>query len=268
MADLPDDAPVREASDVARHLPSEYKNEEVAVARDALVASLTAAAIYYQDRSKYAAAQSDIATATERYLIALAADRGIYKADSESDDEFRERVLAIPDLVSPNAIMAAVNAVLSAHTDVQAQYFESIQDRAYLRTVASPGCATILGGSPSYASRLYPEDEAANGGARPQSSPGGARLFNDRIGRFFLLRVPDLSPLDSQIPALYPGGGATPEDVGIGRIFLGTGIAAPPLFLRNDSATAVDVYRAIASAVDSIRGHSIRWRMISDSSLN
>lgn len=260
--------PINDAADVLALMPAVYRKPDIAAVRDALVAAAVALSVAYQDASAYAAAQSDLATAAGLYLEALAADRELYRKPKETIEEFRQRVLAIPDLVTPAAIISVVNAILAPHTTAKAQLCESIADRMYLRrNAASPGaCASFPGADPSYFTRLYEVDKDVNGGVfRPQSSPGGAIPFRNHVGRLFLLRVPDISPRDRNINGLWPavnGSPTTPGKAFVGRTQPGK------LFTSLASATALDVYRAISTAVDAIRAHSIRWIMLSDSSLN
>lgn len=254
--------------------PVEYKREETAPARDAIVAAQAEMAERYEESSAYAADQANVARAKGRYLDGLGEDRDVHRSGNEKDGSYQARVLGVPDVVTPLAIVNAVNAVLAPYTTVKAQYLESVQDRAYLRFVPplhdapldgphGEGCA-ILGRSPNYASRLYPEDAAANGAARVQCSPGGAWLFGDRVGRYFVLRVPDLSPIDTAIPAMYfPTVRNLPN-----RMFLRTTGSDPPKsFLYKNSTTALEVYGAIVSALEAIIGHSVRWKMVSDPKL-
>lgn len=231
--------------------------------------------------SSYAADQSNIARATGRYLDGLGEDRDVHRSGDEKDESYRQRVLAVPDVVTPLAIMKAVNAVLAPYTSIKSQYLESIQDRAYLRFSVPPmdsgdpdpgNCCAIINDTPNYPARLYPEDEAVNGAARVQCSPGGMWLFGDRIGRYFVLRVPDLSPLDDNVPAMYFENSFAPGDPVAAalpnRLFLRTTGSDPPKsFLYKNSKPALDVYGAVISAVQAIIGHSIRWKMISDTTL-
>lgn len=263
--------------DVLAVYPAEYKQEPEAPVRDALVGAQAALFTKYKKTSQYAADQANVARATRRYLDGQGEDRDVHRSGNEGDGPYRARVLAVPEVVTPLAIVAAVNAVLAPYTTIKAQYLESIQDRAYLRfhppseldDPVGRGCA-ILEHSPNYASRLYPEDEAVNGAARVQCSPGGAWLFGDRVGRYFVLRVPDLSPLDTVIPAMYFPMPGEPENLGglSRRMFLRTTGSDPPKsFLYKKSTTALDVYGAIVSAVEAVIGHSVRWKMISDPKL-
>lgn len=264
--------PVETTDDVLSVWPAEYKQETVAPVRDAVVASQTAMFLRSQEDSQYAADQANVARATRRYLDGHGEDRDIARSNKETDVAYRARVLAVPEIVTPLAILDAVNAILGQYTPIKAQYLESIHDRAYLRfqphedTGGGPvgESAALIGATPHYPARLYPEDEAANGAARVQCSPGGMWIFSDHVGRYFVLRVPDLSGLDTTVPSIYFSSAPATAP---GRFFVGNGSSPSPSYIYASDVSALGVYGALVSAVDAIVGHSIRWKMISDPKL-
>lgn len=198
--------PVVTTADVLAVLPAFLKPGDPAAVRDGMIAALTAIIVAYQSASGFSSANSDVLRAKGIYLDGLGKDRKVFRAPSELDPSYRARILGIPSMVTPAALVAGVNAILAPFTTVQCQYFESGMDRWYARTKSATtgfhsfvwSRATI--GSrrcPYYLDRLYQDDAAANGGAfRPNSAPGGARVFSDRIGRFLCFRIPDLSALN------------------------------------------------------------------------
>lgn len=259
-------------ADVAAVLPVEYLEQEKAPVRDALIHAHATQQIAYQQKSDYAAQQSDIGRATGRYLAALAKDRGFTKQNNESDDDLRARALAVPDVVTPSAIVAAVNDILASVGAGECQYLESIADRFYVNATGGTGnYAGLVGATPISPDRLYPED-FANGyvtAERPNSSPGGAWAFSDEVGRYFVLRVPDLVALDTTIPTPWQAAStAAQRPLGTGSIFARTsGGVANQSFVYQGITTAVDTYGRIADTVNALVGHSIRWMMISDARL-
>jgi hypothetical protein len=262
--------PVSSDADVLQLLPHEYREEETAPVRDALVHAHATQQEFYQEKADYAAAQSDIGRATGRYLQALGADRGFRKQDNESNDEFRSRTLAVPDLVTPGAIVDAVNAILAEVGAGECEYLESIADRLYVNETGGTGiCAGVVGATPINPTRLYPEDEAVNGAARPNASPGAAWTFDDHVGRFFVLRVPNLASLDSALPTPWSSSSTAPNrSIGRGSLFLRTSVGlANHGYLYANASTALDTYKRICDTVAAIVGHSIRWMMISDTTL-
>jgi hypothetical protein len=265
--------PVTSADDVRAVLPAFLLPDDPAPVRDAILAALTQILLTYQARSAYAAAQSDILRAVGRGLAEACAERGVYKQTGETDDALRARALTVPSLVTPAAILAAANTVLAPYTKVLPQYSEAAQDRWFVGGVAPRAWHSFLfkkattSLSPFYPDRLYPEDASVNGGyVRPQSSQGASRVYSDTVGRYFLLRVPDLSPLDASLAATYArasSGVAVPN-----RMFVGRGMSATnTTYLRKIGASAVGAYQSVVNAIDRIKGSSIRWLLLVDPKL-
>ncbi len=260
--------PVVDESYVLAVLPAFLRPDDPQPVRDAIVAAITAILLRYQDRAAFAADQSDILHAVGAALAEACAEIGVYKTEGESDDTLRARALTSPSLVTPEAILAAVNAILAPVTSILSQLSEAFQDRWYVGSDAARTWsshiykADSIPVSPYYLERLYPGDAAENGGyVRPQSAPGAARIYSDTIGRYFLLRVPDLSLLDSAGSFVF----ADPSTEGW---FVGTGAFLPrAAFLRRLGATSAAIYTAIVNAVDRIKGSSIRWQLLVDPQL-
>jgi hypothetical protein len=236
--------------------------------RDALAAALVEILARYRQLSAYAAAQCDITRATGIYLESLCAERGVYKQDGESDDALRARGLTTPDLVTPEAILAAANTILALYTTVRAQYAESALDRWFVHD-GTASWHSFVGAQPQYFARLYPADAAANGGfVRPNSEIGGAWAFADQVGRFFVLRVPVLTGL-GDAHAFVAGDLSAPAD---GRSFAadGSNVSGAEssgklgMFVYASPSTALAAYQAIVNAVSRIKGQSIRWALVAD----
>lgn len=258
---------VRDADDVLAVYPREYRTETHPVL-DALAESHAAMHLAHQEASDYAAAQSDLLRATGAYLDGLVQDRAARRAEGESDEDCRSRVIAWQDTVTPAAILATVNAILAPYTTGQAQLCESILDRWFVGDGTETWCApvsdglTILG--PSYPDRLYQDDAALNGGVyRPQSDPCEPLIFSDDDGREFLLRIPELNDVNG--PTAYGYDDAETADVGM---FVDDGTAIVEMtFASPDYPLADETYRAVVAAVNRIKGHGIRWILVVDSRL-
>jgi hypothetical protein len=251
-------------------LPAFVRRSDSAPVRDALFAALTEILLRYQELSGYAAAQCDIARATGPYLDGLCEDRGIFRQLGERDDALRARALTTPDLVTPAAIVAAANAILARHTPIQAQYAESILDRWYVQN-GSARWHSFVGANPQYRVRLYPEDASANGGfVRPNSRIGGAWAFADRVGRYFVLRVPVLTGLGAAhgfvLAQPWPNSQASPGAFVADGTNQGGTEAKGRIgwWVYRDATSALSVYQAIANAVGRIRAHSVRWALYAD----
>jgi hypothetical protein len=245
------DLPVVSRDDVLAVLPAFVRKADSAPVRDALFAALHWILLKYQERAGYAATQCDIARATGIYLEGLCEDRGVYRQPGETDHALRARALTTPDLVTPEAILAAANAILGPHTRIKAQLAESLLDRWFVHD-GSAKWHSFVGANPQYLVRLYPDDAVANDGfVRPGSRIGGAWAFSDRIGRYFVLRVPVLGGGHAFVPRAHVFGGGHRAG----------------LFLFKNAAEALGVYGAIVNAVERIKAHSIRWALVADPSL-
>jgi hypothetical protein len=252
-------------ADVLAVLPAFVRRSDSAPVRDALASALVHVLRAYRKLSGYAAQQCDITRATGIYLESLCAEHGIFKQGGETDDQLRVRALTTPDLVTPAAILAAANTVLALYTAGRAQYAESAQDRWFVHD-GTAGWHSFIGAQPQYFARLYPADAAANGGfVRPSSEIGGAWVFGDACGRFFVLRVPVLTGL-ADAHAFVAADQTAPPDA---RSFVGDGSskASAAMFVYVSPSTALAAYQAIANAVNRIRAHSVRWMLLADPKL-
>lgn len=267
------DIVVRDAVDVLSVLPEEYLTDSHP-ALDALAAGLLGMLVEHQARADYAAAQGDVTRATDEYLDGLAGDRGSHRASGETNSAYRERTTAWKEIATPEAIVGVVNGILEGVTTREAQVFESVLDRWYVTdgtdgSGGAPAFFSFVGDGlaemcPNYPDRLYEDDEAANGGyVRPQSSPGGALAFADGFGRMFVVRVPQLNDVDA--PRVYGADGTTPDEP---SMFVATTASAAGLaFMSNDYLTADETYQAIVDAVQRIKGHGVRFKLLVDRKL-
>lgn len=267
------DVVARDEDDLLTCLPAEYRTDDSHPVLDALLAGLLGMLAEYQLRADYAAGQADITRATDVYLDGLAGDRDSHRAAGEMDRAYRARSIEWKEVVTPSAILAAVNAILAPLTTSQAQFYESILDRWYVTdgTDGSGGDAaynSFVGDGlseicPRYPDRLYEDDEAGNDGfLRPQSSPGGAVVFDDSYGRMFVLRVPELNDVDA--PRVFASDGTPADEPGM---YVTDGSGAGLAFVSNDFLTADETYQALVDAVQRIKAHGIRFMLLVDRKL-
>ena len=266
---------VRDLGDVLAVLPAEYDTDDHPVL-DALAKGLLAMLREHGRRADYAAAQADVTRATDIYLDGLGNDRTSPRAAGEPDYEYRLRTCAWKEIATPTAIIATANAILAPHTTAQPQLFESILDRWYVHDGTDgdggPAAYTAFVGdglsnvAPSYPDRLYRDDIAANEGfVRPQSSPGGAIVFEDGNGRMFVLRIPELNDTDSPRSFAFADGATDSEG-----FFVSDGTGGPSeglAFVSNNYRTADETYQAIANSVQQIKGHGVRFLLLVDRKL-
>lgn len=275
------DLPVVDETDVLNAFPKFFRRADTAAIRDGLVAGIAAMCLAYQSRASFAAAQSDVLRAEGAALVAFGAPIGIFKQKGEDDEDYRLRIIGIPELVTPAAILAAAGAILAPYTSVLPQYCESIHDRWFVNKASVNGSTwhsymwrSTTSRAPSYLDRLYPQDASRNGGFfRPQSSPGGARVFRDHLGREFVLRVPDISRIDKTGAFLLARTTHTANPLVSPRTkagwFVGRGASFNnTTFFRRDATTAEAVYQAIVNTVTKIKGHGIRWVLLADPKLS
>jgi len=277
---VPDAAPlaIMTREDALALLPAWMKTSDVRPVTDALLDALLAIVLEGQYRGSYAAAQSHIARAAERYLIELAAERGVLASDGEEDATLRARVSAVQQTATAVAIREAVNAILAPHTDSVCQVIEPALDRWFVRPAATATGSWVGGGSvgvgisPPYTDRLYPSDSTRNDGQSIASSePMGARVYADRTGRLFQVLVPHLSGA-TEIEAFAWGDprplSSAPDPRTTGpTTFVGGDETQVGFFIRSSGATADVVMRSIDDAVAGIAGHSMRWLILSDQNL-
>ena len=261
------DLPVVSQDDVVAVMPAFLQTKDPAPVRDALFAGLTEILLTYQARAGYAADQADILNAVGAPLYEACAELGVYQQAGESDNSLRARALTQPSLVTPAAILAAANSLLAPYSNILPQYCESILDRTYL-SFGDAGWHPYfyfdgdIPRSPDYFDRLYPNNAAQNGGyVRPQSEPGASRLFFDDVGRLFLLRIPDLSPLDSRTAGVFTTSDQNAFYVGSGSSNSNT------TYMRTIPASSATIYASLINVINRIKGASVRWELLVDPNL-
>ena len=263
--------PFRTRDDVVAQLDELLKDADIAPIRDALLDALTALLFELQFRGEYAIAQCDLLRATSQYLASIGGDdRGVPQAPNEGTEDYRARLIATPATVTETAIVTGVNVILAPFTTTQCRLIDAILDRWFVRSdPSSDSWRSFIGNSPEYPDRLYSGQEALNGGvSRPNSDPGGARLFAQTLGRKFVLLLPDLSSVSAPSPVraaeatdrlptwpnLYL---AAQRELGF---FVGQTISeTAAAFVSPNFEAPAAVYQAIESFVNSVAGQSIRW---------
>lgn len=270
--------PVADTDDVSAAWAQEMNDAQQAPVRDAIKAGQLAGLRKYQKLSRYSAAQSDQLRATGEYQDEIfGEERGIRRQTGETDDAYRARALAFEATVDPEDIIAAANAVLAPYTSISCRYAEQ-SDGWFLSDTATtdeggtriwsshlfdaPGAASQV---PSYPDRGYVADPSTLVACTGRRPPGAMPNF-DAQGRWFLLRCPDISPIDSSSVPAYAGDQAASNASGF---FLGAGTSGTANIscLFDYSSTADQVYQALIGVVQNIVGHSIRWSLVVDPNL-
>jgi hypothetical protein len=260
--------PVYTIDDVLAIVPTFLHPDDPAPVRDGIFAGLLALCAEISDWGEYAAAQADVLRATGNYEDAIGAERENFRTGND-DTAYRSLLLSPPAVVTPAAILATVNAVLAPYTNLQAAYFEANSDRAFAYQDADPAQAprayayqdTSQPQTPDYFDRLYASEAAQNVGFFcPGREPGNARVFQDDIGRYFVLRVPDLSSINAQDTPVYQELPANADD-----FFVGTGAAGSwTSYVLQNAVTAATLYAAVINVVLRLNGQSIRFALFVD----
>lgn len=273
--------PVNGTGDVLAVFPAKVRRSANAPVRDALVAAFTEIQKEYQRRARYACAQSDILRATGSHLTALASDREVFKQPGEEDEALRLRLLLGEDGVTPALIMRGVNAILAPFTPKRAKYFESELDQMFLSESADDDdqCFVndgLVSTGPRYLWRLYEDDAGENeGDFIEHRDPGGAWVFaqdaedGNTLGRYFVIRLPVLDQVDELGTYVLD---ALTTDAEQDMMFLGDGSdtsgsesdGSIGAFLFNDDALSDEVYAAIVSFVEGVKGQGMRWQAFVD----
>lgn len=264
---------VRTAADVLALMRREVRESENAPVRDALIALTLGVLFEFQYRSDLAEQEADLLRATTVYLRELGTERGFSQLATESDADFRERMLDQLGVVTKDAIVAAVNALLSPFTATECVLLECSLDGLFINDgTDGDGNPAIwhsfIGATPSYPDRFFEGDEEQNDGVfRPNSDPGGARIF-DGTRRQFLLLVPDLTGFSDFVPFLWEDAAdeeseafpAASEAIGW---FLSDG-SDPDIegsYIYLGLASESSLYDGIVRTVNLLAGQSISWWM-------
>jgi len=278
--------PVTTSDDILAVVAQDLNPDTPAIVRDAIIAMLVVIFTTYQEKADYASAQSDLLRATGTYLRGLCADRGIFPTAADTDDTLRSRAISIPELVTPAAIMALVNSILSNYTTKTARYFELPSDGSFISTgfyistsPTPPAFSTFIGMSPMYQDRLYDNPNNLSGvnyGTIPYKCSGRdplrARINADSNGRMFELLIPFIGGDDVQhlFTSNENGAGTLISNAFVynGSNTAGNEAAGnTAAFTFADRLLSTEVYQLIATTVQQAKGQGIRWILYVDPSL-
>lgn len=181
------------------------------------------------------------------------------------DEDYRARIFAPPALVTPTAIKAAIDAVLAQITTKRCIVWESVLDQTYV----DDGTATwaLFLGDDETVDEMTPYYPDRRYALRGQCEPGFAYTFDeDTNGRFFIARIPDLTPADAAEAYIVE----TTANPLLTHAFFesffpddGTGPAIDTSVFDGGLASET-AYATIINSVEAIRGHSVRWRLLVD----
>lgn len=249
------DLPVSEPGDVLESFPRPQRDAAIAPVRDAFCDAFSLGFIAYQNAASYAAAQVDPLRATGSHLTAIAEDRGIPVGPSDTETTLRARIFAVPEIVTPDAIESAVNAILAGHTASVCHLSELNLDGFFIHGPTSVW-DSFVGAEPNYPDRCYD--------VVPTTQPGGA-VPSSGSPRSFALRIPLLAGASNQ----FTYASSNPESfVGDGTNTSGSEASgAIDYFTYANPQTSDDLYATIVGVVNSIKGQGISWSMLVDERL-
>jgi hypothetical protein len=259
------DLPVTDESDIFSILPGLLKPSDPAPVRDAIISALTAMMLKYQELSSESVTYADVLRSIDSALTGLGEDRGVFRQEGETEENLRARILDIPNIVTPDAIMAAINSIIAPYTTIKAKYAESIQDRWYVGASPKDWHSFVWNSTtnrpPFYPDRLYQDETSLHLGLfLPNLQPGGAQVYSDAFGRFFFIRIPDLSGID-QIGS-FSNSASLPN-----RWFIATGGTGIASGVRTSGTTVSDIFSLIVTTIERLKGNSIRYAVLMDPKL-
>lgn len=253
---LGSEIPVSSTSDVLAEFATPQRNPETAPNRDAIAEAYADGFVEYQNAAERAAAQSDPLRATGNYLKAYADEHQVIPLPGESEDSLRARLFDSPQIVTPEAIEAIINEVISPLT---CKISELDMDGWFIHA-SMPGVGdqsvwdSFVGTEPNYPDRYYDD--------QPSLRVGGCVPSNN-LPRSFHVRIPSLNAQDESYD--YMGTFAIVLQDGT---FSTTGwFVGDDLNIYHDQATSVDKYNTIIARVEKIKGQGISWSMIVDPTL-
>lgn len=223
-------APARSADDVWRGFP-EWLTDPADPVRDAIGAGL--AALFGQVASAGSKAMYSHlrAHATGWRLDLVAAGVGAARGAGELDHELRARVAIVEDVVSVDAIRAAVDAVMPGVTIIYPARHGLYLDRGFLGRATIDWRATRLAADGRW--RLY--------------DVGPARWWSRVTARVHLI----LPPIGG---ASYLGPTSTPTGR---RLWLTRSLSGARSFLSSPANAAR--HRTLAQAMERVRAAGVRW---------
>lgn len=262
------DLPVSDGSDVLAEFSDGHRLPETAPVRDAFCEAFAVTHLTYQDAAHVAIAQTDPLRATGDFLVAKALEREIVPFVGETPASIRSRMFSAPELVSPNAIVNAINTLISPYTDKECEFLELDLDGIFVHDgTVTEWDGFFLDGNPRYPDRYYIDDAAENDGFYLENNLPGGPLISFGYRRNFHIRLPSLDAADD-ILAFAIDSDDEIMAIGDGSDTSGAesdGSVATSVFF--DGVTAEELYAAIVNKVESIKGQGMTWSVIVDEAL-
>lgn len=251
------EVPVSGPEDVLAEFSTPQRNAETAPVRDAFCEAFSDAFVEYQNEAADAAAQCDPLRATGDYLLDIAEERDTPVGRGETDEEIRARIFETPSIVTPDAIIEAVNAILARVSTKTCTASELNLDGWFVNNGSSVW-HSFVGANPEYPDRYY-ED-------LPQQLPGGA-VPSSGLPRSFFLRIPTLEGASNQF-TWVTNDATNMSFVGDGSDTAGSESSGDiGYFVFANPQTADDLYATIVAVVTAKKGQGVTWSLLVDDRL-
>lgn len=245
--------PVTGSADVLAEFPRPQRNADVAPVRDAFVAAFAAGFVKYQNEASRAALQSDPMMATGNYLKSFADEHGVIPGVDETEASVRSRLFTAPEVVTPEFIVAGVNALIAPHSPIGCHLSELELDGWFVHDGTSEW-DSFIGEEPDYPDRYY-ED-------LPYLTPGGAVPSWGYI-RSFLLRVPPLEGSDDDFTFMLEDEDGVFVNNGT-DIFGSESDGSVAFSIYENPLTSDEIYKSIVGYVERVKGQGISWSLLAD----
>lgn len=186
------DLPVDDAADVLKEFDPIHRRPEVAPVRDAFCEGYSEGFIKYQNVAAFAAAQSDPMRAVEDSLKSFAEEHSIVPTPGETEESIRARMFRAPKIVTPKALVDAVDAFYGSPGNC---FLSELELDGWFVHGDTSVWDSFVGNSPDYPDRLYDSLTYMNPDAAIPSS-GFPRAFILRIAEIV---GPDADTIYQQI---------------------------------------------------------------------
>lgn len=256
--------PVTGRENVLAEFMETQRSAQNAPIRDAFTEAFAAGHIAYQDVVANVLAQTNPLYATGEYLRYKATERGIYSVPGEDDEVLRTRIFEIPAIVTPQAIVDAVNAIIAPYTTEECDVFEPEVDGLFIHDGTATAWDSFIGASPRYPDRMYYDDRDENDGLYLENNVPHGAIPSSGYRRSFFVRIPIISIADQLFTFLS----TTPEHgtyLGDGSDTSGSessGLIGFVLFPPFE--TADNLMKSIVGKIQLIKGQGMSWAAVEE----
>lgn len=262
------DLPVSDGNDVLEEFADTHKAPITSPVRDDICDAFAVSHIVYQDVASAALAQTDPVYATDDFLVSKALEHSVTPLPGEDPEHLRPRIYAVPEVVTPDAIVDLVNSLIAPYTVKECQLIEPELDGWFVSDGTPTTWDSFIGSQPRYPDRYYEDDEVENGGFFLSNNASGDSIVSAGFYRNFHLRIPPLDSADTLFAFVIDAADEI-MSIGDGSDTSGAesdGSVATSVF-ADGGLTEEELFAAIVGGVEAIKGQSISWSVLIDESL-